>query len=102
MEAMRYGVVPIARKTGGLVDSIIDYNPETNSGTGFLFGPFNQYAFYGAMVRAIETNKHPKIWQGIQKRAMKADFSWTQSAREYLKLFEKAISLHKQNEKVLG
>ncbi len=96
MEAMRYGVVPIARKTGGLADSIIDYNPKTNSGNGFLFGPFDQYAFYGTMVRAIETYKYPKIWQGIQKRAMKADFSWTNSAREYIKLFEKAIFLHNQ------
>jgi len=97
MEAMRYGVVPIARKTGGLADSIVDYNPKTNSGTGFLFEPFNQYAFYGTMVRAIETYKYPKFWQGIQKRAMKADFSWPNSAREYIKLFEKAISFHNQN-----
>ncbi len=94
MEAMRYGVVPIARKTGGLADSIIDYDLKTNSGTGFLFGPFDQYAFYGTMVRAIETYKYSKAWRGIQKRAMKADFSWTNSAREYIKLFEEAISLH--------
>jgi starch synthase len=96
MEAMRYGVVPIARKTGGLADSIVDYDPKTNSGTGFLFGPFDQYAFYGTMVRAIETYKYPKVWQGIQKRTMKADFSWTNSAREYMKLFKEAISFHNQ------
>lgn len=94
MEAMRYGVVPIARKTGGLTDSIIDYNPKTNSGNGFLFESFDQYAFYGTIVRAIETYKYPKVWRGIQKRAMKADFSWDNSAREYMKLFKEAVSFH--------
>lgn len=96
MEAMRYGLVPIVRKTGGLADSVIDYNPKEKNGTGFVFEPFDSYAFYGAVVRVLETYKYPKIWKKIQERAMKADFSWIHSAAEYLKLFEKAIVLHKE------
>ncbi len=94
MEAMRYGVVPIVRKTGGLADSVIDYDATNQIGTGFVFESFDSYVFYGAIVRALETYKYPKLWEGIQKRAMKADFSWTYSAKEYVKLFGKAISFH--------
>ncbi len=96
MEAMRYGAVPIVRKTGGLADSVIDYNPREQTGTGFVFEQFDHHAFYGAIVRALETYQYPKFWEGIQKRAMKSDFSWTNSAKEYVELFKKTISLHNQ------
>ena len=96
IEAMRYGVVPIARRTGGLADSVVDYNPKTNTGTGFVFNDFDSYAFYGSIVRALETHKHTKIWQTLQKRIMTADFSWGHSAKEYLELFDKALRFHKE------
>lgn len=96
MEAMRYGAVPIVRKTGGLADSVINYDPREQTGTGFVFERFDQYAFYGAIVRALEAYQYPKIWESIQKRAMKADFSWTNSAKEYVELFKKTILLHNQ------
>ena len=96
MEAMRYGAVPIVRKTGGLADSVINYNPRTQEGTGFIFEKFDNRAFYGAMVRAIETYQYPKFWRNIQKRAMKTDFSWVKSAYEYVNLFKKAIEYHQQ------
>lgn len=96
MEAMRYGAVPIVRKTGGLADSVVDYDPEKQTGTGFVFEQFDHYAFFGTIVRALETYKYSKPLEGIQKRAMKADFSWTNSAKEYVELFKKTISLHDQ------
>lgn len=96
MEAMRYGTVPIVRKTGGLADSVVDYNPANKTGTGFVFEKFDNRAFYGAMVRAIETYRYLEFWRDIQKRAMKADFSWTKSAREYIELFKKAMEYHRQ------
>ncbi len=96
MEAMRYGAVPIVRKTGGLADSVINYNPKTQEGTGFVFEKFDNKSFFGAMVRAIETYHYPEFWRGIQKRAMKSDFSWGKSAREYVNLFKKAIEYHQQ------
>ena len=97
MEAMRYGAVPIVRKTGGLADSVIDYNPREQTGTGFVFEQFDHHAFYGAIVRALETYQYPKFWEGIQKRAMRADFSWTNSAKEYVELFQKVILSHNQS-----
>jgi len=99
MEAMRYGVVPVVRKTGGLADSVINYNPQTQEGTGFVFEKFDARAFYGAMVRAIENYHYPEFWRGIQKRAMKTDFSWTKSAREYVNLFKEAIKYHQEPNK---
>jgi len=92
MEAMRYGAIPVVRKTGGLADTVEDFDPEKNTGNGFVFEDFNSYAFFGALVRALETYKHKKIWQDLMKRAMRADFSWKVSAKKYLKLYERAIS----------
>lgn len=96
MEAMRYGTVPLVRKTGGLADSVTDYDPKTKRGTGFVFESFDQYSFFGAVVRAIETYRYSKVWQEIQRQGMKSDFSWASSAKEYGQLFEKAIALHVQ------
>ncbi|MCL5733640.1 MAG: glycogen synthase, partial [Patescibacteria group bacterium] len=94
MEAMRYGAIPLVRKTGGLADTVTDYDPVNQKGTGFVFEPFDSYVFYGAIIRALETFKYPQYWEKIQKRAMREDFSWSSSAKEYLKLFEKAIFFH--------
>jgi len=93
MEAMRYGVVPIARKIGGLLDSVEDNTSESDPGTGFVFENFDRYAFLGAFMRAYEIYKYPKIWRGIQERAMNENFSWRESAREYEKLFLRALNL---------
>lgn len=94
MEAMRYGAVPIVRKTGGLADSVQDYDPKLQTGTGFVFEEFDHYALYGAVVRALETYRYPRFWGEIQRRTMAADFSWDRSAQEYVKLFEKAIGFY--------
>ncbi len=97
MEAMRYGVVPIVRKTGGLADSVIDYDSVKQTGNGFVFESFDSHVFCATIGRVLETYKYPKFWEGIQKRAMMADFSWPHSAAEYVKLFEKAVSFHNEN-----
>ncbi len=92
MEAMRYGLVPLVRKTGGLADSVEDYNPQEQTGTGFVFEKYDQHAFFGTFIRALETYKYPAIWQRIQKRAMLADFSWEKSTKDYVELFKRALS----------
>lgn len=92
MEAMRYGAVPVVRRVGGLADSVEDVDPKNNTGTGFVFEAYDHYAFFGAFVRALETYRYPRVWQDIQKRAMAANFSWEKSAREYVKLFERALN----------
>lgn len=97
MEAMRYGAVPIVRKTGGLADSVEDYDPVKQTGTGFVFEKFDKYALFGIMIRALETYKYPKFWEGIQKRAMSANFSWSASAKKYEEIFRKAIDFNLQS-----
>jgi len=96
MEAMRYGSVPIVRKTGGLADTVEDYNPRNNTGTGFVFKEYDSMALGIAVTRAFENYRHRQVWQGIQKRAMEKDFSWEKSAQKYLDLFFRAIDLRRK------
>jgi starch synthase len=99
IEAMRYGVIPIVRKTGGLADSVIDFSPVTGKGTGFVFEHFDSLSLALTMARAVENYKNKALWRKIQKQAMMQDFSWSKSAEEYSKIFTKAIALHKNNKK---
>ena len=97
IEAMRYGVIPIVRKTGGLADSVIDFNPTTGKGTGFVFEHFDSLSLALTIARALENYKNKLLWKKIQKQAMQQDFSWNKSAKEYSKIINKAIVYHKNN-----
>lgn len=90
LEAMRYGCIPVARATGGLSDSVIDYDPQNNAGNGFTFQKFTREGFLVAVVRALETYRNKEAWHKIVRRAMEMDFSWTKTAQKYLDLYEKA------------
>lgn len=92
MEAMRYGSVPIVRKTGGLADSVADFNPRTGEGTGFVFEDFNSLSLAVAIARACEHYRNQPVWKKIQKQAMSANFSWENSAVEYSRIFEIALN----------
>lgn len=94
MEAMRMGCIPIVRKTGGLADSVEDYNPDKQTGTGFVFERFDSSSLMIALIRAFENFRDQKKWQELIKRAMSKDFSWTGSAKKYLALFTRAIEIH--------
>lgn len=96
MEAMRMGCVPIVRKTGGLADSVEDYNPEKETGTGFVFEKFDPTSLMITIVRAFENFRDKEAWRALQKRAMQEDFSWTHSAKKYIELFRKAEKIHHQ------
>jgi starch synthase len=87
MIAMRYGCVPLGRATGGLKDTIIDYNQSRNS-TGFLFTDPIPESLQKALIRAIQVYQDKTSWKGLQSRGMQQDFSWDRSAREYLKLYQ--------------
>lgn len=92
MEAMRYGAIPIVRRIGGLADTVEDVDPQEGTGTGFVFDAYDSYAFFGAVIRALEAHRYPKTWKEIQQRAMLADFSWEKSAKEYVRLFERVLT----------
>lgn len=97
MEAMRYGCIPVARATGGLADSIINFDPETGLGTGFTFKKFTRESFLVAVVRALETYKNKNVWLKIVKQAMQQDFSWNKVAQKYLDLYLRAIKFRKES-----
>ncbi|MCD6270265.1 glycogen synthase [bacterium] len=91
MQAMRYGCIPIARKTGGLADTIQNFDPSKEKGNGFLFEEYNSMALYTAIVRAKTCFEFKGSWKKLIKKAMKIDFSWKKSAQEYLQLFYQII-----------
>ncbi len=95
MIAMRYGCVPIVRATGGLADTVIDYTAKQSRGTGFVFERHTAKACRGALQRALKAYRDKKTWRKLQRRGMAADFSWSASAQEYVKLYHKAIELHR-------
>ena len=94
MEAMRMGTIPIVRKTGGLADSVEDYNPNKETGTGFTFERFDSSSLMISFVRAFENFRDKKKWRELQRRAMAEDFSWVSSAKKYAALFQRAVEIH--------
>lgn len=88
MLAMRYGCIPIVRRTGGLVDTVPFYDPVNEAGTGYCFDRYEPLDFFTAMVRTWEGFRYKDHWQKLQQRAMKKDFSWYRSAIEYIKIYK--------------
>jgi starch synthase len=87
MYSLRYGTVPIVRATGGLEDTVDDYNPETGAGTGFKFRDYTPSALVAAVGRALELYRDQPAWQKVQQAGMRQDHSWDVSAREYVKVY---------------
>jgi len=89
--ALRYGGAPVVRRTGGLADTVAEFDPARRTGTGFLFDPFTPDALLAAVRRAASTYRQPTVWKALVKNAMAEDFSWDASAREYVTLYRKAL-----------
>ncbi|HHV35860.1 MAG TPA: glycogen synthase GlgA [Syntrophomonadaceae bacterium] len=92
MISLRYGTIPLVRSVGGLADTIEDYNPETDTGNGFSFKPYQAQELLNTIRRAVDIyRQNPELWQSLVNRAMKSDFSWERSAKEYVEIYRKAI-----------
>ncbi|MBD3223427.1 MAG: glycogen synthase GlgA [Caldithrix sp.] len=89
--SLKYGTVPVVRKTGGLADTVDLYDWKTQKGTGFVFEHFSIKGMYWALDYAINTFKYPEIWKKIMKQAMNKDFSWQKQIKHYENLFESII-----------
>ncbi|MDZ7369665.1 MAG: glycogen synthase GlgA [candidate division KSB1 bacterium] len=92
MYSMKYGTLPIVRKTGGLADTVIDFISDPERGTGFVFEPYTANALLAAVQNALFTYRDERTWRKIQKRAMKMDFSWKASAENYSKIYQQLLA----------
>ncbi|MBI9099280.1 MAG: glycogen synthase [Spirochaetaceae bacterium] len=90
--SLKYGTLPIVRKTGGLADTVENYNQDSGQGTGFTFNDLTPEAIYNVVGWAVWAwfNK-PKHIVTMQKRAMERDFSWTDSIVKYNEIYDKAL-----------
>jgi starch synthase len=99
LQAMRYGAIPVGRDTGGLHDTIIDYEPGGDAGTGFLFQEPSPAALEGALRRAVETYHQGRRWRQLIAHAMQTDFSWKRAAHRYLDLYETVLERIREPER---
>jgi starch synthase len=98
MMAMRYGCVPIVRRTGGLVDTVAPHVPMNHSGTGYCFDRYEPLDLFTCMVRAWEGFQYKGFWRELQQRGMGQDFSWEKSAQEYEQLYREILGLPPETE----
>ena len=89
--AMRYGAVPVVRETGGLKDTVQQYDKYAKSGNGFVFSNYNAHEMMYSLKRALSTYGSFEVWAQIEYNAMNSDYSWKESAREYKELYEKLM-----------
>lgn len=89
MYSLRYGSVPIVRRTGGLADTVQPWNPDTGEGTGFLFDEFSSDALQSAVMQALATFKDEPAWQRLMQNGMARDYSWEHQVDEYVELYRR-------------
>ncbi len=92
MYSMRYGTVPVVRATGGLDDTVQQFNPATNEGNGFKFGPYSASAMLEKIREALYFYKQREAWETIQRNGMTTDNSWSAAAKKYIQLYEEIPS----------
>lgn len=90
MISFKYGTVPIVYKTGGLADTVTDLRENPKDGSGFVFSKLQDKDFASAVTAARKMFEDRPRWMDVVKRIMKLNFSWKESAREYVRLYEKA------------
>ncbi len=92
MIALAYGTIPIVHRTGGLVDTVVDYGSSRERGKGFLFSRYTPGGLVGAVRRGIAVYDQKDAWKQLRRTAMSARFTWDASAKKYLKLYRRALS----------
>jgi len=92
MIAMRFGTIPVVRETGGLKDTVIPYNKYEGTGRGFTFANINAQDMLWVLREAVELyGSSKKAWRALQKAGMTADFSWDNSAKQYISIYERIV-----------
>jgi starch synthase len=86
--SLRYGTVPIVRKTGGLADTVIEFDQNAGRGNGFLFVDYTGEALLGALRRARIVFSQDELFKVLSENCMRYNYSWQESARQYRQLYE--------------
>jgi starch synthase len=89
MYSLRYGTVPVVRATGGLDDTIQEYDPARGTGNGFKFQEYSAAALVASLQKALTAYQRKGAWRQLVQQAMACDFSWDVSAREYVRLYQR-------------
>src|SRR5438876_249995 len=89
--SLRYGTVPIVHATGGLDDSVAEFDPATGAGTGFKFTPYTPAALLAALERALRTRRDSALWARLIANGMAQDFSWSRAAAAYRAVYETLV-----------
>jgi starch synthase len=92
MYSLRYGTVPVVHATGGLFDTVHNFDPVTGAGTGFTFEEYSAPALLGTLRWALSVFQDRQTWRRIQAAGMRQDFSWHASARQYVAVYERAAA----------
>lgn len=88
MYSLKYGTIPIVRSVGGLKDTVQDYNSDADTGTGFVFEPYDARALLETVDRGLAAYQNKTAWTALRTRAMSMDFSWDRSAAAYNQLYQ--------------
>lgn len=92
MFSLRYGTVPVVRRTGGLADTVQMFDPETGEGNGFLFDTYDAGGILWAVGEALKTYSNKKDWDKLVGNCMDTSLSWADSAKKYIALYEEILN----------
>jgi starch synthase len=92
MYSLKYGTIPIVHATGGLADTIQNYDPKAHNGNGFSFHEYTADAMIESIREAIQTFRNKAQWKFLRDNAMKCDYSWKVSAEQYKDLDQSMFS----------
>lgn len=90
--SLKYGTIPVVRATGGLDDTVQEFEPETEKGNGFKFFEYSSKALIEKVKRALVIYKNKELWLKLVKNAMNEDFSWERSAIKYEEIYNRALT----------
>ena len=91
--SQRYGTVPVVRATGGLDDTVENFDRARGTGNGFKFGPYRADALLGSVYEALYCYTQPHVWRRIQLNGMAEDNSWEAAARRYVEIYQAVAGL---------
>jgi len=88
MISLYYGTIPVVRKTGGLADTVREFDPVSGNGEGFVFEEYSSQEMMSALKRAVDLYQNKNLWGKLVRNGMQKDYSWSSSAKEYSDIYE--------------